>query len=884
MAETPLDMRRIPLPVDGCLADIARALGESNTLIVQATPGSGKTTRVPPALLEAIPGASMVIVLEPRRLAARLAAQRVAWEMGEPCGKTVGYHIRFEQEFGAATRVLFMTEGMLLRYLIADPRLRKAGAVILDEFHERHMHTDVALATIRRLQATTRPDLKLVVMSATLDTVRLAENLGKPAVVSTAAENHPLTVIHEGSATQSESVEVFASRVNDRVAGAIVSAREALAKKGVAPGHALVFLAGAPEIDRCAEYLTRRAEFSGQMICKLHGSLQPQEQRRAFEETPQKKVILATNIAESSLTIEGVNMVVDAGLAKVPSFSGWAGLPTLKLQRVSQASCAQRAGRAARRGPGVVVRLFSEADFRGRPAFDVPEILRLDLTQTLLEVACVVDTGAGVTQSPEFPREYALAPHIFPREYDSAQGAFPGESAMDAVRGLPWLDPPDPARFASSTNLLRALGALDELGHATETGREMSRFPLHPRLARIVIEGKARGDLPAAITFAARASEDAQGAKSTGYGFSQTLRQIARIAGVPDTGPVEIPSSGAALAKFTPVILSGYADRVARLEASPNATAAPSPMSGTYRLVDGRSLVLKKGETAPPEWLCLLDADASPTDPSRIIPRDWIPLSMTPDFAALRAVDSLWREGPEVDWDTGATGTGGRVRGFHRIRFGALVLKETPAPVDPQLAEARLREELHKSWPRPFEDDADLKRWQERLLVYSDAMKEEVLLDLSGPDFEFLMDAIVEGKSSFSEITTRRIADYIEDLLGYSDARKVADACPESIKLASGRTATVHYRAGQPPWVEGKIQEFFGTKSLPVLVNGRVGMVVHLLAPNNRPVQVTSDLAGFWQNHYPTLRRELSRDYPRHFWPEDPLTAEARVFLRPRTL
>jgi ATP-dependent helicase HrpB len=255
---------------------------------------------------------------------------------------------------------------------------------------------------------------------------------------------------------------------------------------------------------------------------------------------------------------------------------------------------------------------------------------------------------------------------------------------------------------------------------------------------------------------------------------------------------------------------------------------------------------------------------------------------MTPDFAALRVVDSMWKEGPEVEWDSGASGTAGRVRGFHRIRFGALVLKESPAPVNPELAQARLREELRKSWPRPFDDDSDLRRWQERLLVYSDAMKEDLLLDLSGPDFEFLLDAIVESKSSFADITMRRLGEYIEDLLGYADAKKIADACPEHIKLASGRAAAVHYRAGQPPWVEGKIQEFFGTQKMPVVVYGRLGLVVHLLAPNNRPVQVTGDLAGFWKNHYPALRRELSRDYPRHFWPEDPLTAEARVFLRPR--
>lgn len=839
---------RISLPVDACLPEIKRALLESNTLIVQATPGSGKTTRVPPALLEVVPPRSQIIVLEPRRLAARLAAQRVAFECGEPCGKTIGYHIRFEQEFSAETRVLFMTEGMLLRYLIADPDLKKAGAVILDEFHERHMHTDVALATIRRLQATSRPDLKLIVMSATLDTARLSEKLGAPPLVSTSAVNHVMTVIHEVSATQSESVEMFAARINERVAAALLSGKKSLAESGIIPGHALVFLPGAPEIDRCADHLARTGQFQDELICKLHGSLSPQDQRTVFEPSTRPKIILATNIAESSLTIEGVNLVVDAGLAKVPSFSSWAGLPTLKLQRVSQASCIQRAGRAARRGPGTVVRLYSESDFRSRASFEIPEILRLDLSQTLLEVACVVDV-------PD--TRLSIKDDTKP--------------ALDVVRELPWVDPPEPVRFAGSAALLRSLGAVDAVGHVTGIGREMARYPLHPRLARIVQEGKRLNALAHAVTFAARVSEEAQSGKTTGFGFNQTFSQISRIAGEKNLEPADLTAAGKSSAQMTALMLAGYADRVARLEAA-----------GSYRLVDGRTVALRKSDSALPEWLCLIDADVSAADPSRIMARNWMALDLTPDFSALKAVDSMWREGPEVEWDTGQSGSGGRVRGFARVRFGALVLKETSAPVDPELAGVRLREELRKAWPKPFEDDSELHGWQQRLLVFAGAMNEDPIIDLCGADFDFLLDAMAEGKASFAEITARPLRAYIEDLLGYADAAKINAACPDQMKLASGRMAPIHYRSGQPPWVEGKMQEFFGTQNLPRLVQGRVAMVVHLLAPNNRPVQVTGDLAGFWKNHYPALRRELSRDYPRHFWPEDPLTAEAKIHLKQR--
>ena len=835
-----IDRDRSYLPIDDCLPDIKQALLQSNVLIIQATPGSGKTTRVPPALLDVVGAQAQIIVLEPRRLAARLAAQRVAFELNEPCGKTVGYHIRFEHEAGPATRILFMTEGMLLRYLIADPRLTKVGAVVLDEFHERHMHSDVALATVRRLQAQGRPDLKMVVMSATLDVEKLRLSLGQPAVVSTTAENHPLTVIHEASATQSESVDMFAARINDRIVAGIVSGKKQLADAGVLPGHTLVFLPGAPEIDRCADHFARAGLFSNEVIYKLHGSLPAQDQRRVFESSARSKIILATNIAESSLTIDGVNLVVDAGLAKVASFSSWAGLPTLKLQRVSQASCIQRAGRAARRGPGTVVRLYSESDFRSRPSFEIPEIMRLDLSQTLLEVACVVDAPQS-------------------------------EPALEVVGKLPWVDSPEPVRFAGSAALLRSLGAVDAVGHVTEIGREMARYPLHPRLARIVHEGKRLSALAEAVTFAARVSEEAQSGKSAGFGFNQTFSQIARIAGEKNLEPVDLSGTGKSSAQITALMLAGYADRVARLEPG-----------GSYRLVDGRTVTLRKSDSALPDWICLIDADVSATDPSRILARNWMALEMALDFSTLKAVDSLWKESPEVDWDTGQSGAAGRVRGFMRIRFGALILKETPAPVDPALAEARLREEVRRAWPKPFEDDVDLKGWQQRLLVYAEAMKEALIVDLTGDDFEFLLDAIAEGKASFAEVSSRPMRAYIEDLLGYIDAAKINVACPDQIKLASGRMAPIHYRAGQPPWVEGKMQEFFGTQSLPRLVNDRVAMVVHLLAPNNRPVQVTGDLAGFWKNHYPALRRELSRDYPRHFWPDDPLTAEAKIHLKQR--
>jgi ATP-dependent helicase HrpB len=704
-------------------------------------------------------------------------------------------------------------------------------------------------------------------MSATLDVERLLATLSasaagaSPAVIETAVENHPITTIHEASATQAESVDMHQERVSSRLGPALLRASSELSRSNVKPGHALVFLPGVADIDRCAgeleifiRHLPKQEPIRDAVILKLHGSMTPSEQHRVFEPSDVCKIILATNIAESSLTIDCVNMVIDAGLGKFPSQSIWAGLPVLKLKRVSQASCIQRAGRAARQGPGVVVRLFSETDFRSRHAFDPPEITRLDLTQTLLEVACVVD-------------QTATGP------------------VLDEISRLAWVDPPDPARFSSGVSLLSALGAVDGYGHVTTMGREMARYPLHPRLARIVEEGRHRHLLPAAVTFAARVSDAAKGPPRGGSqavpkdGFMESFKQIARLAGAHDIAPVQIPSSGQELIAFTQLVIAGYADRIARLEP---ASASLSQKGFVYRMVDGRTFSLMGLRSAPAEWLCLIEADMAPSDPSRIVAREWIDLAMSGDFSALRAVESMWKEGVEIDWDTGSSGTSGRVRGVQRTRFGAFVLKEYPVEVDSPLAQIRLREELRRAWPVPFEDASALQGWDQRLRVLSEVTGKPLVADLCGADFDFLLDAIVDGKSSFSEVISRPLDAYIEDLLGYTESERIKRECPSKILLASGRMTAVHYRAGQAPWIEAKIQEFFGTRELPRIAGGRVAMVAHLLAPNNRPVQVTTDLVGFWKNHYPALRRELSRDYPRHFWPEDPMTAQPKVFLKPR--
>ncbi|HEY6006003.1 MAG TPA: helicase-related protein, partial [Anaeromyxobacter sp.] len=426
-----------PLPIDPLLPEAVAALRETPSLVVEAPPGAGKTTRVPRALLEAgLGGAGEIAVLEPRRLAARLAARRVAEEMGERPGETVGWQVRFEEVAGPRTRIRYVTEGLLTRRLVAEPLLPGVGAVVLDEIHERHLQGDLALALLRRLQRTARPDLKLVVMSATLDAGPIARYLGARSLRS---EGRRFDVAVEYLSPEE------AARPDVRLEELVSRAVKRLHREGV-EGDVLAFLPGAAEIRRAREALAGFAEASGVDVLPLHGDLPPEEQDRAVRPGRRRKVILSTNVAETSVTIEGVVAVVDSGLARVASHSPWSGLPTLEVRKISRASAAQRAGRAGRTRPGRALRLYTRSDHDGRPEFDVPEVLREDMSETLLALSAL------------------------------------------GLEGFEWLEPPPAAAMEAARTLLGRLGALDAAGSLTELGRLMLRVPAHPRQARLVAE------------------------------------------------------------------------------------------------------------------------------------------------------------------------------------------------------------------------------------------------------------------------------------------------------------------------------------------------------------------------------------------------------------
>src|ERR1700722_3398702 len=441
-----------PLPIDPLLPEIVASLRERPTLVLEAPPGAGKTTRVPRALYDAgMAAPGEIVVLEPRRLAARMAARRVADELGEKVGGVVGYQVRFEDVSSARTRIRFVTEGVLGRKLIASPDLAGVSVVVLDEFHERHLQGDVALALVERLRRTRRPDLRVIAMSATLATAPLAAHLGAPVLRS------------EGKLFD-VAIEHLPSPDDRPLASQVASAVRKLVLEGL-DGDVLVFLPGASEIRKARETCEKIAAEADLALVPLHGDLSPDEQDTAVRPGSRRKVILSTNVAESSITIEGVVAVVDAGLARVASQAPWSGLPRLRVEKVSRASAVQRAGRAGRTRPGRCLRLYTRADFEMRPGHDAPEIRRLDLAQTELELASL--------------------------------------GAVD----IPWLEAPPEGHVRAARELLRRLAAMDGVGQVTETGRAMLRFALHPRTARVVVEGERRGVADDACVTAAILSE-----------------------------------------------------------------------------------------------------------------------------------------------------------------------------------------------------------------------------------------------------------------------------------------------------------------------------------------------------------------------------------------
>ncbi|MHB8534885.1 MAG: ATP-dependent helicase HrpB [Sulfuricaulis sp.] len=823
------------LPVEEALASLRQALAAHAAVVLQAPPGAGKTTLVPLALLDEpwLAGRS-ILILEPRRLAARAACARMAWRRGEAAGETVGYRIRFESKISARTRIEVLTEGILTRRLQTDPELKNVGLVIFDEFHERHLHADLALALCLDSQKTVREDLKILVMSATLDVEAVAKLLGDAPIVTSEGRRYPVEVRY----LPRDPIGPLPPTVCDAVLGALDNDT----------GDVLVFLPGAREIRRTQELLEARVA-SRVDVLPLYGELPWELQERAIQPSAdRRKIVLATPIAETSLTIEGVRVVVDSGYARVPQFDPRSGLSRLATVRISRASSEQRAGRAGRLAPGVCYRLWSETTQRGFVPQSPPEIRGADLAPLALELA--------------------------------AWGA-------REASALAWIDAPPEAAFNQARALLIDLDALDDSGVITKTGRAMVRLPLHPRLSHMLFAAERLGRGALACDIAALLAErdilagearrtvdftsrlealwafrqhGRQGAQSQQADVAactrvnQAARQFRRLMSLSE-------SAHAANAGEAGMLLAlAYPDRVA---------LARAPGETRYLLASGRGARLPEAEMRLRQP-CIVAAslDAGETE-------GLIYLAATLDAQALRPhLAARFHTEDVVRWDAQQQIVVAR----REERFGALVLDSKPLNgADPEKMRAAMLEGIRRLGIEALPWTREAREWQARVLSLRHWLPDEDWPDVADAA---LLAMLEEWLGPYLDGVTRR--DHLARLdlpalfasrLGWEKNRRLDEGAPTQLTVPSGSSLRLEYTPGESPVLKVKLQEMFGLADTPRVAWGRVPVTLHLLSPARRPIQVTQDLSGFWERTYPEVKKELKGRYPKHPWPDDPWNA-----------
>ncbi len=844
----------ILLPIDAHLPEIISALHESKSLVLTAPPGAGKTTRIPRALYDAgFADHGEILILEPRRLAARLAAARVAQELGEKPGQTVGYSIRFENVAGPKTRIRFLTEAILTRRLVHNPSLNGVSTIILDEFHERHLATDLALAFLKRLQ-NRHSQIKLIVMSATMETDSVKSFLPDAMRLSVAESPFDLDIEYEAKANDRP--------LHEKVAGGIFR----LLRSGLS-GSILVFLPGASEIRRAADALRPAAEQMNFTINLLHGDLPAAEQRRAIEPSGRNKVILATNVAETSITIPDIVAVIDSGLARVAGHSPWSGFPTLTTSKISKSSAKQRAGRAGRTQAGRVLRLYTKADFEARPEHEAPEIKRTDLAETALLLH-----GAGIHD----------------------------------IRTFDWFEPPLSSAIDAAEALLLKLGAVSESGKISETGIRMLQLPVHPRLARLIVEGEKQQIAEESTLLAALLSERDIRLNVRTQLAGQQSKHHRRAAGPSDLLELLDRFHDAENARFENHrmldleldVRSVHAVRRAQrqlrhiLASGPSRKSPPSlklaeealliavlaafpDRVAKRRRAGSRELLLAGGGSA------LLSVESVVYDPQLVVAVDAeerkekaLPGTTNPIIRLASGIEPEWIAGlfpesivqkTELIWND----RGGRVEEIRKTSYGHISLEEIVRTAAPsQEASRLLAAAVFSRELSAFRDASLLSQLYARLEQVSKCFPGENLSPAAGFDIHSIVEQMCRGKRSLDELRKFCLVDSVMERLTDSQRALLKREAPERIKLKSGRIARIHYESSKPPWIESRLQDFFGTYATPTICGGRVSLTIHLLAPNGRAVQVTKDLAGFWEKHYPAIRRELQRRYPKHSWPE----------------
>lgn len=859
---TPTSRTLLPadLPVAAVLGDVVAA-SRTGAVVVTAPPGSGKTMLVPAAVLDDLPPPSRVILLQPRRLAARSVAHQIARLRDVPLGGEVGYQVRFDARVSRDTRLVVETTGIMLRRLLGDIGLDGIAAVVLDEFHERTVEMDLVLGLLVRLRQTLRPDLRIIVMSATLAAEPVARLLGSAGltdgseavredmcpIISADGRVFPVEVRFARRGEQRDLIDLVTSTVPDALRATT--------------GHVLVFLPGVGEIMRCERELAAAAERQGHTVLTLFGDMPPEQQDRVLTDMGRRKIILATNVAETSLTIPGITAVIDSGLARQLRVSPATGLPRLEMIPISQASADQRAGRAGRTGPGICWRLWDEASHHHRPRADTPEALRGDLAAPVLHLLTV------------------------------------GEH-----RDFPWLDTPPAESLENARRLLHQLGAIEPGAVAaddrvTPLGMELARLPAHPRLARLLLAGTHHGVLRETAIAAAMLSErdpfraGAHGRAGPRDRLSVRIRSdvVDRVAalqgflaGMPPgrtdlelhpggarnvlraaeqlEGLVDSPSSQPpddAESALMQALLEAFPDRLTRLR--PGAQDRGTMVGGRGVRLDGGSRVRHE-----PFFLAIdindVGGEASVRQASAVDPA-WLASGPLAD-TNLRTVEELLYHPSRRQVEA-------RLRRY----WNDLVIDETPIAIrDGAAAAALLANEALPQLARllPGAETA-AGSLLARVRWLAAAVPDLGLPPLTDADLASLLPDICTGLRSLDEIATADWLSRLQAAVGYERLAELDRLAPAQLELPTGKRYKLAYEPGSPPVLAVRIQELFGVRETPRLAGGRVPVLLHLLGPNHRPQQVTSDLASFWKTTYAEVRKELRRRYPKHAWPEDPL-------------
>ena len=840
-----VDPRQLPIyEIEDRVVEAAKA---QSRLILRAPTGSGKSTQVPQMLLDRVlSGAGQIIVLQPRRMAARMLAARVAQERGEPLGQTVGYQVRMEGKSSAQTRILYITEGILLRRMIGDPELRGVSAIVFDEFHERHLYGDVTLARALDRQESARPDLKLVVMSATLEVGELEKYLAPCQVLESAGRTFPVEICHaERSPGDTPPWELAA---------------EALLEHAPTSGHALVFMPGAYEIQRTISEIRATSALRDFAVFALHGEMPSREQDEAVSPSSGRKIIVSTNVAETSLTIEGVTLVVDSGLARMACHDARRGINTLLVEKISRASADQRAGRAGRTAPGRCVRLWMQKDHEQRAASELPEVKRLDLAEVVLSLK-----AAGIVDLENFR----------------------------------WLEAPEPRALQCAVELLGDLGALDADGCLTGLGRQMLAFPVHPRYARLLLEAEKLGCVKAACLLAALTQGRGLLVKSTSREMDKRRDELLRDGAESDVLVQLRAFSVARKSDFDPVRgralgihmqsarqASQLADKFSDIAHGEglNLTDEPPPEysmekcmlaafpdhlakrldRGTLRcdLVHARRGTLARESVVTGELFVageITEIGGREGDVQTLLTlaspvcEEWLPEMFPGEF----------RDETAAVFDPVTRGiTARRV-----TTFRGLVLRSGPggAP-DPAVAAKIFADKIAAG-------DLSLPLWNEatgqwivRLNCLAEWMPELQLPPIGDGEKRFLFEQLAQGVTSYRVLKDKDPWPVLRGWLSAGQLAALEAYAPDKLKLPGGRNARMIYAAGQAPVMAARVQDLYGVEAPLTVAGGRLRVRVEVLAPNQRPIQVTDDMSSFWKNTYPQIHSEYARRYPKHEW------------------